>query len=57
MRRFCGAEATVAKRARGWLGWLGEVFGALLADPVLIVPAVLVIILAVLGAMAAWRLM
>ena len=57
MRRFCGAEATVAKRARGWLGWLGEVFGTLLADPVLIVPAVLVIILAVLGAMAAWRLM
>ena len=46
----------MARRARGWLDWLGEVFAALLADPVLLVPAVLVVILAVLGAMAAWRL-
>ena len=45
----------MAKRTRRWLGYVGEVFHALLADPVLLAPTLLVIGLAVVGAYLAWR--
>ena len=45
----------VAKRAQGWLTWLGEVIRALVTDPVLLAPALVIIVLAVGAAYLAWR--
>ena len=47
----------MAKRARGGGSWLCEVAQAVIADPLLVAPALLVIVLALLGAYAAWKFM
>ena len=45
----------VSKGVRSWLAWIGEVFAALRADPVLLVPAALVVIAALLASYLVWR--
>ena len=45
----------MSRRGRGWLKWIGEVVSALLNDPVLLVPAVLVVAVAVLAAYLVFR--
>ena len=55
VRRLRAQRRPVEKRSRGWLRWLGEVVQALLADPVLLAPAVLVVVVAVLAAYLVWR--
>jgi hypothetical protein len=57
VRLLYGVEATVAKRTRGWLAYLGEVAHALLADPLLLAPALLVIVVAALGAALIWHVL
>ncbi len=43
------------KRARTWLSGFGEVLRAMIADPVQLAPALIIIGLAMLAAYLAWR--
>ncbi len=45
----------MSRRGRGPLAWLGEVVAALMADPLLLAPAVLVVAAAALAAYLVWR--
>ena len=45
----------MGKRARSWLEGLGDVFQALVSDPLLLTPALAVILLAALAGYLAWR--
>ena len=43
------------RRARGWLAGFGEVLRAVKSDPVLLVPTVLVVALALAAGYLLWR--
>jgi len=45
----------MAGRGSGWLAWTRDVWRALKSDPVLLLPAAIIVLLALTAAYLAWR--